>query len=207
LPPKWQNSKADIRSPIGFLKARETSARGLFHWPFRRDIRENFLTLVVSRLSIETTEQLKRARAEPLETTGFGWLKDDGGAATHIDRLARSLSELLTIVTQLKSKGAHLAATQSSRWTHQTPRERHVFDMLSVFAEFETNLRRARRAEDTAIYNIMFIMRLFLPSVVCVNFKSIFGRFVINFQVVFLPARICDPGQSSRFITKKTAIS
>tara|TARA_R110002111_G_scaffold236440_1_gene297633 strand:+ start:506 stop:1081 length:576 start_codon:yes stop_codon:yes gene_type:complete len=161
LPPKWQNSKADIRSPIGFLKARETSARGLFHWPFRRDIRENFLTLVVSRLSIETTEQLKRARAEPLETTGFGWLKDDGGAATHIDRLARSLSDLLTIVTQLKSKGAHLAATQSSRWTHQTPRERHVFDMLGVFAEFETNLRRARRAEDTAIYNIMFIMRFF----------------------------------------------
>uniref|UniRef100_UPI0040482F44 recombinase family protein n=1 Tax=Yoonia sp. TaxID=2212373 RepID=UPI0040482F44 len=162
LPPKWQNSKADIRSPIGFLKARETSARGLFHWPFRRDIRENFLTLVVSWLSIETTEQLKRARAEPLETTGFGWLRDDGGAATHIDRLARSLSELLTIVTQLKSKGAHLAATQSSRWTHQTPLERHVFDMLSVFAEFETNLRRARRAEDTAIYNIMFIMRFFL---------------------------------------------
>ncbi len=120
------------------------------------------MTLVVSRLSIETTEQLKRARAEPLETTGFGWLKDDGGAATHIDRLARSLSDLLTIVTQLKSKGAHLAATQSSRWTHQVPRERHVFDMLGVFAEFETNLRRERRAEDTAIYNIMFIMR-FIP--------------------------------------------
>jgi DNA invertase Pin-like site-specific DNA recombinase len=31
---------------------------------------------------------------------------------TRIDRLARSLSDLQTIVTQLKSKGAHLAATE-----------------------------------------------------------------------------------------------
>ena len=33
----------------------------------RRDFRKNFLTLVVSQLSIETTEQLERALAEPLE--------------------------------------------------------------------------------------------------------------------------------------------
>jgi DNA invertase Pin-like site-specific DNA recombinase len=31
---------------------------------------------------------------------------------TRIDRLARSLSDLQTIVTHLKSKGAHLAATE-----------------------------------------------------------------------------------------------
>lgn len=31
---------------------------------------------------------------------------------TRIDRLARSLSDLQTIVTRLKSKGAHLAATE-----------------------------------------------------------------------------------------------
>lgn len=48
----------------------------------RRDFRENFLTLVVSLLSIETTEQLERALAEPLEDTGFQRLKDDVGAAT-----------------------------------------------------------------------------------------------------------------------------
>lgn len=48
----------------------------------RRDFRENFLTLVVSLLSIETTEQLERALAKPLEDTGFQRLKDDVGAAT-----------------------------------------------------------------------------------------------------------------------------
>ena len=48
----------------------------------RREFRENFLTLVASQLSIETTEQLERALAEPLEDTGFQRLKDDVGAAT-----------------------------------------------------------------------------------------------------------------------------
>ena len=48
----------------------------------RREFRENFLTLVASQLSIETTEQLERALAEPLEDTGFQRLKDDVGSAT-----------------------------------------------------------------------------------------------------------------------------
>jgi DNA invertase Pin-like site-specific DNA recombinase len=65
---------------------------------------------------------------------------------TRIDRLARSLNDLQTIVTQLKSKGAHLAATEQPVDTSNAM-GKAFFDMLGVFAEFETNLRRERQAE------------------------------------------------------------
>ncbi len=68
---------------------------------------------------------------------------------TRIDRLARSLSDLQTIVTRLKEKGAHLAATEQPVDT-STATGKAFFDMLGVFAEFETNLRRERQAEGIA---------------------------------------------------------
>jgi DNA invertase Pin-like site-specific DNA recombinase len=68
---------------------------------------------------------------------------------TRIDRLARSLRDLQTIVTHLKSKGAHLAATEQPVDT-STATGKAFFDMLGVFAEFETNLRRERQAEGIA---------------------------------------------------------
>ncbi|MEI4264122.1 recombinase family protein [Roseovarius sp. D0-M9] len=68
---------------------------------------------------------------------------------TRIDRLARSLSDLQSIVTDLKSKGAHLAATEQPVNT-STATGKVFFDMLGVFAEFETNLRRERQAEGIA---------------------------------------------------------
>jgi DNA invertase Pin-like site-specific DNA recombinase len=68
---------------------------------------------------------------------------------TRIDRLARSLSDLQTIVAALKSKGAHLAATEQPVDT-STASGKAFFDMLGVFAEFETNLRREQQAEGIA---------------------------------------------------------
>jgi DNA invertase Pin-like site-specific DNA recombinase len=68
---------------------------------------------------------------------------------TRIDRLARSLTDLQTIVVTLKSKGAHLAATEQPVDT-STASGKAFFDMLGVFAEFETNLRRERQAEGIA---------------------------------------------------------
>jgi len=65
---------------------------------------------------------------------------------TRIDRLARSMHDLQTIVTRLKEKGAHLAATEQPVDT-STATGKAFFDMLGVFAEFETNLRRERQAE------------------------------------------------------------
>lgn len=68
---------------------------------------------------------------------------------TRIDRLARSLSDLQVIVATLKDKGAHLAATEQPVDTSNAT-GKAFFDMLGVFAEFETNLRRERQAEGIA---------------------------------------------------------
>lgn len=65
---------------------------------------------------------------------------------TRIDRLARSMRDLQIIVTRLKEKGAHLAATEQPVDT-STAAGKAFFDMLGVFAEFETNLRQERQAE------------------------------------------------------------
>lgn len=68
---------------------------------------------------------------------------------TRIDRLARSLRDLQVIVDRLKAKGAHLYATEQPVDT-STATGKAFFDMLGVFAEFETNLRRERQAEGIA---------------------------------------------------------
>ena len=63
-----------------------------------------------------------------------------------IDRLARSLRDLQVIVAKIKERGAHLAATEQPVDTSSAT-GKAFFDMLGVFAEFETNLRRERQAE------------------------------------------------------------
>ncbi len=65
---------------------------------------------------------------------------------TRIDRLARSLRDLQNIVHELRSKGAHLKATEQPIDT-ATAAGKAFLDMLGVFAEFETNLRRERQME------------------------------------------------------------
>ena len=75
--------------------------------------------------------------------------KDEYLVVTRIDRLARSLKDLQTIVDLLKAKGAHLIAIEQPVNTSTATGEA-FFDMLGVFAEFETNLRRERQAEGIA---------------------------------------------------------
>jgi DNA invertase Pin-like site-specific DNA recombinase len=65
---------------------------------------------------------------------------------TRIDRLARSVADLQQIVTTLKAKGVALKATEQPIDT-STAAGKCFLDMLSVFAEFETNLRRERQLE------------------------------------------------------------
>jgi len=80
--------------------------------------------------------------ARVLERIGKG----DTLVVVRIDRLARSMQDLQTIVARLTAKGAHLAATEQPVDT-STAAGKAFFDMLGVFAEFETNLRRERQAE------------------------------------------------------------
>ena len=68
---------------------------------------------------------------------------------TRIDRLARSMRDLQNIVHELREKGAHLKATEQPVDT-ATAAGKAFLDMLGVFAEFETNLRRERQLEGIA---------------------------------------------------------
>jgi DNA invertase Pin-like site-specific DNA recombinase len=65
---------------------------------------------------------------------------------TRIDRLARSIGDLQDIVRALKAKGVALRATEQPIDT-STAAGKCFLDMLGVFAEFETNLRRERQLE------------------------------------------------------------
>ena len=68
---------------------------------------------------------------------------------TRIDRLARSVLDLQLIVKELRDKGVNLSATEQSINTN-TVEGKCFLDMLGVFAEFETNLRKERQHEGIA---------------------------------------------------------
>jgi DNA invertase Pin-like site-specific DNA recombinase len=68
---------------------------------------------------------------------------------TRIDRLARSVADLERIVATLKDKGAFLRATEQPIDT-STPAGLAFLQMLGVFAQFETAIRRERQREGIA---------------------------------------------------------
>jgi DNA invertase Pin-like site-specific DNA recombinase len=73
----------------------------------------------------------------------------DALIVTRIDRLARSMKDLQDIVHELKARGVALRATEQPINT-STAAGKAFLDMLGVFAEFETNLRRERQLEGIA---------------------------------------------------------
>jgi DNA invertase Pin-like site-specific DNA recombinase len=75
--------------------------------------------------------------------------KGDALMVTRIDRLARSIGDLQDIVRAVKAKGASLKAIEQPIDT-STAAGKCFLDMLGVFAEFETNLRRERQLEGIA---------------------------------------------------------
>jgi DNA invertase Pin-like site-specific DNA recombinase len=75
--------------------------------------------------------------------------KGDVLMVTRIDRLARSIGDLQDIVRTVRTKGAALKATEQPIDT-STAAGKCFLDMLGVFAEFETNLRRERQLEGIA---------------------------------------------------------
>jgi DNA invertase Pin-like site-specific DNA recombinase len=68
---------------------------------------------------------------------------------TRIDRLARSVGDLQDIVRTVRAAGGALKATEQPINT-STAAGKCFLDMLGVFAEFETNLRRERQLEGIA---------------------------------------------------------
>ncbi len=83
---------------------------------------------------------------------------------TRIDRLARSIGDLQVIVSRLKAAGVQLRATEQPIDT-STAAGKAFLDMLGVFAEFETNLRRERQMEGIAKAKVNGVYRGRKPTV------------------------------------------
>lgn len=96
----------------------------------------------------KVTGTTRKARSE-LETLMAFLRPGDTLVVTRIDRLARSLRDLQNIVHELREKGADLKATEQPVDT-STAAGKAFLDMLGVFAEFETNLRKERQLEGIA---------------------------------------------------------
>lgn len=75
--------------------------------------------------------------------------KGDTILVTRIDRLARSIADLAAIVRELESRGVALRATEQPIDTSSAA-GRAFLQMLGVFAEFETAIRKERQLEGIA---------------------------------------------------------
>ena len=72
--------------------------------------------------------------------------KGDELVVTRIDRLAKSIRDLQSIVSELTENGVHLSTTEQFINT-STPEGKCFPDMVKVFAEFETRLRHEKQME------------------------------------------------------------
>jgi DNA invertase Pin-like site-specific DNA recombinase len=115
------------------------------------------LSLQLEALKTAGCTIVRAEKASGTSTNGRGELASllefiragDELVVTRIDRLARSIGDLQDIVRELKARGATLRALQQPIDT-STAAGKCFLDMLGVFAEFETNLRRERQLEGIA---------------------------------------------------------
>ena len=89
-----------------------------------------------------TTTKGRTALKDCLEFVREG----DEFVVTRIDRCSRSVLDLQLIVKELESKGVTFSATEQSINT-RTAEGKCFLNMLSVFSEFETNIRKNRQAD------------------------------------------------------------
>jgi DNA invertase Pin-like site-specific DNA recombinase len=97
----------------------------------------------------EKVSGTSRKRRSELDTLLQFLRKGDTLVVTRVDRLARSVKDLQDIVHELKAKGVTLRATEQPIDT-STPAGKAFLDMLGVFAEFETAIRKERQLEGIA---------------------------------------------------------
>ena len=102
-------------------------------------------TTVRSEKRSGTTREGRDELATILEFMRTG----DTLVVTRIDRLARSVKDLEDIVGSIRAKGAHLRVTEQPVNT-STAAGVAFLQMLGVFAQFETALRKERQMEGIA---------------------------------------------------------
>jgi DNA invertase Pin-like site-specific DNA recombinase len=117
-------------------------------------------TVVRSEKKSGTTTQGREQLHTVLEFLQAG----DTLVVTRIDRLARSVRDLEAIVATIKERGAHLQATEQPIDT-STPAGIAFLQMLGVFAQFETALRKERQMEGIAKAKAAGIYKGRKPSV------------------------------------------
>ena len=105
----------------------------------------------------------REGRAE-LDTLVTFLRRGDTLMVTRIDRLARSIGDLQDIMRVLKAKGVALKATEQPIDTG-TAAGKAFLDMLGVFAEFETNLRRERQMEGITAAKVRGVYKGRKPSI------------------------------------------
>lgn len=115
------------------------------------------LSIQIAVLKAAGCEVIRSEKVSGTSTTGRVELQTvldflragDVLTVTRVDRLARSIGDLQDIVRAIRAKGASLKATEQPIDT-STAAGKAFLDMLGVFAEFETNLRKERQLEGIA---------------------------------------------------------
>ena len=115
------------------------------------------LTIQVEALTKAGCETIRQEKVSGTSTEGrdelntlLDFLREgDELVVTRVDRLARSIRDLQNIVYDLDKKGVVLSATEQPIQTN-TSAGKCFLDMLGVFGEFETNLRKERQMEGIA---------------------------------------------------------
>ena len=105
----------------------------------------------------ENVEKIFAEKVSGTSTVGRDKLREmldfvregDEVVITRTDRIARSVLDLQLIVKELTEKGVSLTATEQPISTKDAT-SKCFLDMLSVFAEFETNIRKERQMEGIA---------------------------------------------------------
>jgi len=99
----------------------------------------------------------------------------DTMVVTRVDRLARSIKDLQDIIYLLQERGVTLRATEQPINT-QSAAGKAFLDMLGVFAEFETNLRRERQLEGIAAAKARGVYRGRKPSIDPVEVQRLYAE-------------------------------
>lgn len=118
---------------------------------------EQDLSLQLEVLKIAGCKKIFSEKISGSQKEGREQLKDclaylregDTLVVTRIDRLSRSLRDLQNLVYELKDQKIYFKATEQPVDTSNAAGKAFL-DMLGVFAEFETNLRRERQLEGIA---------------------------------------------------------
>ena len=100
-------------------------------------------TRVFSETRSGTTTEGREKLVEAL-----GWVREgDVLIVTRLDRLARSMTDLKSIIAKLNAKSVGFRALQQGAIDTTSSSGRLMLNMLGAFAEFETDLRRERQRE------------------------------------------------------------